>query len=178
MKAFAAAAAMLAGGVAWAQVDRVPRDVIEQRIEAAAEQLGGDAEVDLTNLFELLTDRYTDPIDLNNATAEDLNALLLLTDVQVSALLQHIRRNGKLLSLYELQAINSWDATTINLVRPFITVRENALATRAFAEGDPEAGRPRIHAAQHHEHRIAARIHGSPQFLRQGLRLLQRRCAA
>jgi hypothetical protein len=126
-----AAASLLAWCASAAQVDKVPRDVIEQRIEAAAEQLGGDADVDLTNLFELLTDRYTDPIDLNNASAEDLNALLLLTDVQVSALLQHIRRNGKLLSVYELQTINSWDINTIQLVRPFITVRENALSTRA-----------------------------------------------
>ena len=46
-----------------AQVDGVPRDLIEQRIEAAAEQLGGEA--DLSNLFEILTDRYLDPIDLN-----------------------------------------------------------------------------------------------------------------
>ncbi len=131
MRRVIAAAAVVLASAAWAQVDKVPRDVIEQRIEAAAEQLGGDAEVDLTNLFELLTDRYNDPIDLNNATAEELNSLLLLSDVQVSTLLQHIRRNGKLLSLYELQAINSWDPATINLVRPFITVRENALATRA-----------------------------------------------
>lgn len=122
---------MVAWCAAAAQVDKVPRDVIEQRIEAAAEQLGGDAEVDLTNLFELLTDRYNDPIDLNNATAEELNALLLLNDVQVSALLQHIRRNGKLLSLYELQTINGWDANAINLIRPFVTVRDNPLATRA-----------------------------------------------
>jgi len=87
--------------------------------------------VDLTNLFELLADRYTDPIDLNHTTAQELNALLLLNDVQVSALMQHIKRNGKLLSLYELQAVNGWDAATIQLVRPFITVRESQMGARA-----------------------------------------------
>ncbi|HRD51157.1 MAG TPA: hypothetical protein PKY96_00770 [Flavobacteriales bacterium] len=117
--------------VAQAQVDGVPRDVIEQRIEAAVEQLGGDNDVDLTNLFELLADRYNDPIDLNHTNAQELNSLLLLNDVQVSALLQHIRRNGKLLSLYELQTINGWDAATIQLVRPFITVRESQMGARA-----------------------------------------------
>lgn len=117
--------------VAQAQVDGVPRDVIEQRIEAAVEQLGGDNDVDLTNLFELLADRYNDPIDLNHTNAQELNSLLLLNDVQVSALLQHIRRNGKLLSLYELQTINGWDATTIQLVRPFVTVRESQMGARA-----------------------------------------------
>lgn len=114
-----------------AQVDGVPRDVIEQRIEAAAEQLGGDNDVDLTNLFELLSDRYNDPIDLNHTSAQELNALLLLNDVQVSSLMEHLRRNGKLLSIYELQTINGWDAATINLVRPFIQVRENPLGSTA-----------------------------------------------
>ncbi|MBK8228299.1 MAG: hypothetical protein IPK70_14145 [Flavobacteriales bacterium] len=128
------AASVMAGALvlgARAQVDGVPRDVIEQRIEAAVEQLGGDNDVDLTNLFELLADRYNDPIDLNHTTAQELNALLLLNDVQVSALMQHIKRNGQLLSLYELQAIHGWDAATIQLVRPFITVRETQMGARA-----------------------------------------------
>ena len=51
---------------AQAQVDGIPKDLIEQRIEAAVEQLGGDENVDLTNLFEVLSDRYNDPIDLNH----------------------------------------------------------------------------------------------------------------
>lgn len=128
---------------AHAQVDGVPRDLIEQRIEAASEQLGGDSEVDLTNLFEVLTDRYQDPIDLNHTDAEELNTLLLLSDVQIGALLEHIRRNGKLLSIYELQAIDGFDAATIAMVRPFVTVRENALGTSAslreiFSKGSHE----------------------------------------
>jgi Helix-hairpin-helix motif len=109
----------------------VPRDVIEQRIEAAVEQLGGDNDVDLTGLFQVLADHYNDPIDLNSATPEELNSLMLLNDVQISSLRQHINRNGKLQSIYELQAINGWDVNTINLVRPFITVRENPLESTA-----------------------------------------------
>ena len=117
--------------LAFAQVDGVPRDVIEQRIEAAVEQLGGDNDVDLSNLFQVLVDHYNDPLDLNRADAQDLSALMLLNDVQVSSLLSHIQRNGKLLSIYELQTINGWDAATINLIRPFVTVRESQLGARA-----------------------------------------------
>lgn len=122
---------MVCAAVAAAQVDGIPKDLIEQRIEEAAEQLGDDADVDLTNLFEYLTDRYQDPIDLNHTDAQELNKLLLLSDVQISALIQHLRRNGRLLSLYELQTINGWDVRTIEMVRPFITVRENPLASNA-----------------------------------------------
>ena len=114
-----------------AQVDNVPRDVIEQRIEAAAEQVGGDADVDLTGLFQVLLDHFNDPIDLNNATAQDLSSLMLLNDVQISSLLQHVARNGKLQNIYELQTINGWDVNTINLIRPFVNVRENALGSTA-----------------------------------------------
>lgn len=117
--------------LALAQVDGVPRDVIEQRIEAAVEQLGGDNDVDLSNLFQVLVDHYNDPLDLNRADAQDLSALMLLNDVQVSSLLSHIQRNGRLLSIYELQTINGWDAATINLIRPFVTVRESQLGARA-----------------------------------------------
>ena len=114
-----------------AQVDNVPRDLIEQRIEAAAESIPDESDVDLTALFQVLTDHYNDPIDLNNATPENLSSLMLLNDVQISSLVQHLKRNGKLLNLYELQTINGWDANTINLVRPFVMVRENPLATNA-----------------------------------------------
>ncbi|HRH68466.1 MAG TPA: helix-hairpin-helix domain-containing protein [Flavobacteriales bacterium] len=120
-------------GRASAQVDGIPSGVIEQRIEAAAEQLGG--ETDLTGLFELLADRYKDPIDLNHTDAQELSTLLLLSDVQISSAIQHVRRNGKFLSIYELQTVNGFDAATIQLIRPFVTVREDPLeSTASFKE--------------------------------------------
>lgn len=112
-----------------AQVDGVPRDIIEQRIEAAAEQLGG--EVDLSNLFEILTDRYLDPIDLNRTNAQELSTILLLTDVQISDILQHTQRYGRFLNMYELQALNSMDVRTIRMIAPFVMVRENPLGSTA-----------------------------------------------
>jgi hypothetical protein len=122
---------LLPGGSLLAQVEGVPRDLIEQRIEAAVEQLGGDSDVDLTNLFEVLTDRYVDPIDLNHTDGKELHALLLLTDMQINAILQHRRRNGKFLSIYELQTVQTLDAHAIALIRPFVTVRESPLSSSA-----------------------------------------------
>src|SRR5690606_8770050 len=114
-----------------AQVEGVPHDLIEQRIEAAVEIFGGENEVDLTTLFEVLTDRYNDPIDLNHTDAQELHSLLLLTDPQINAIMQHIIRNGALLSIYELQAIDGMDLRSIEMIRPFITVREHPLAMHA-----------------------------------------------
>lgn len=110
---------LVAACAAHAQVDEaIPRDLIEQRIEIAAERLGDNADVDLTNLFEVLVDRYRDPLDLNRATAEELAELNLLNDVQIGALLAHVDRTGRMLSLYELQTINGFDPATIALIRP------------------------------------------------------------
>nr|MBP7156985.1 hypothetical protein [Flavobacteriales bacterium] len=64
------------GGMADAQVDEIPRDVIEQRIEAASDQLGDDSSVDLTSLFDKLSDHLKDPIDLNHTDAQELNGLI------------------------------------------------------------------------------------------------------
>ena len=111
--------------------DKIPHDLIEQRVEAAAEQLGEDNDVDLTVLFDLLAGFYLDPMNLNRADAEELGSLQLLNDGHIGALLAHINDHGRLLSIYELQAINGWDARTIQLVLPFVTVRENDKRTQA-----------------------------------------------
>ena len=121
----------IASGVSAQGEDKIPRDLIEQRVEAAAEQLGEDSDVDLTVLFDMLAGYYQDPINLNRADAEELGSLQLLNDGQIGALLAHIADQGRLLSIYELQTIDGWDARTIQLVRPFVVVRENDKRTQS-----------------------------------------------
>lgn len=121
-------------GLAQAQVDDPQselRDIIEQRIEAVAEQLGSDNNIDLTVLTEMLLDFAQHPIDLNNTSIQELGQLQLLNDVQISALMEHERLHGPLVSLYELQTIDAFDPRTISLIRPFVKVRDNANATQA-----------------------------------------------
>src|SRR6185436_19359605 len=64
------------------------------------------------------------PLNLNTASREDLESLVLLNDLQVQALLDHIARYGKLLSLEELQTIDGFDPKTIFIILPFIKVNE------------------------------------------------------
>jgi len=123
---------VLPWAVARAQQDiGIPRDLIEQRIEAAAERLGSESSVDLTNLFEVLVDHYNDPIDLNRTTADELATLQLLSDVQIAAIVDHLERFGPFQSFYELQTIDQLDPATLRLIRPFVDVRANAAATHA-----------------------------------------------
>ncbi|MBL7963996.1 MAG: helix-hairpin-helix domain-containing protein [Flavobacteriales bacterium] len=131
LRGIAAAALTLLTGLLGAQVERaIPRDLIEQRIETAAELLGEDSNVDLTNLFEVLVDYYRDPLNLNRCTPADLEAMALLNDVQLAAFFAHRNRLGPLLSVYELQTIDAWDPATLELIRPFVTVKESGTNIR------------------------------------------------
>lgn len=95
--------------------------IIQQRIEFISEQLESE-EIDLTNVLEALTFRIDNPINLNFATKESLEELGLLTDIQISDLLLHIKKHGKLISIYELQSLTYWDLETIFQVLPFVRV--------------------------------------------------------
>lgn len=132
LRTLSLAVLLLAANALRGQEDRgVPKDLIEQFIEAAVEELGDDDDVDLTTLFDVLSDRYTDPIDLNRTTIQELSSLVILSDLQIGALFSHLRRNGKLLTFYELQTIDAFDARTLALIRPFVTVRDQPRGTSA-----------------------------------------------
>ncbi len=111
-----------------AEHDQQKFNLLEQRIEIIAENLE-DEDLDFTTLFDYLSYIYDHPLNLNNPrNADELEQLKLLTDVQINDLYEHIRVNGKLISIYELQAIPSWDLATIKNVLPFVTVNTDLYA--------------------------------------------------
>jgi hypothetical protein len=110
------------------------RDLIEQRVEAIAGQLGEDSDVDLSAIGEQLMDRLNDPLDLNHATAQDLADLYMLSDIQVNAIIDHIQRFGKFISIYELQTIDALDLATLEQIRPFVTVRAEGSSRTSLKE--------------------------------------------
>tara|TARA_R110002072_G_scaffold282761_1_gene445819 strand:- start:45718 stop:47799 length:2082 start_codon:yes stop_codon:yes gene_type:complete len=96
-------------------------DIIQQRIEFISEELE-DESIDLIMLVEQLNFFFENPLNLNAASAEDLQELGLLNDIQINGLLLHRQLFGKLISIYELQSLPYWDLSTIQLVFPFIKV--------------------------------------------------------
>ena len=65
------------------------------------------------------------PLNLNSAGEPELHSLSMLSTIQVSSLLQYRALFGKLLSVYELQAVPGWDLATIYRLLPFITVNDS-----------------------------------------------------
>ncbi len=98
-------------------------EIIQQRIEFISEQTESE-ELDLTDVFNQLNYYFDNPLNLNTAEVDELRALGLLTDVQVSNVLLHRTQFGKFISIYELQSLQYWDLNTIQLVLPFIKVDE------------------------------------------------------
>jgi len=96
-------------------------EIIQQRIEYLAENLEAE-DIVLEQITEDLYYFIEHPINLNKTDGEDLKQLGLLTDVQILSLLNHRKKFGKLISIYEIQAIPYWDLLTIQLVLPFIRV--------------------------------------------------------
>ncbi len=93
---------------------------IQEIIEAISEET--EDEVDFSALAEELENLYDNPLDINNATAEQLEKLIMLNDFQIQSLTDYIHKHGKLLTKYELKNIDGFNMKTVNMVLPFIYI--------------------------------------------------------
>ncbi len=96
--------------------DRI-NDIIETVIEDS------ETNSSYNTSFEYLRYYQEHPVDLNIASFEGLQALGILSDIQIKALLEHKEKNGSLISIYELQAIRHFDLETINKLLPYVTIK-------------------------------------------------------
>ncbi|SHJ10390.1 Helix-hairpin-helix motif-containing protein [Hymenobacter daecheongensis DSM 21074] len=87
-------------------------------------------QVPYEDLYETLLQYYQTPLNLNTASREELRGLLLLSEAQISNLLDHRQQRGSLISLYELQSVAGFDLRTIYRVAPFVAVQTNASGSR------------------------------------------------
>ncbi|TAD96878.1 MAG: hypothetical protein EAZ97_13280 [Bacteroidetes bacterium] len=81
-------------------------------------------DLDYSDLYESFYQLYLNPLDLNQATREDLEGLYVLSEMQINNFFAHTTKNGKFVSIYELQAIESFDLPTIQRILPFVALEE------------------------------------------------------
>ena len=110
----------------------------QQQLENIAEANDEDLRDD--NLLQQLDYFKKHPININVATTEELQSLKTITDLQIGNLLRYRNLLGNFVSIYELQAVPTWDLETIRRVLPFITVN-NSLSVKEdflsrFKKGD------------------------------------------
>ncbi len=109
---------------------------VELDLEHFAEQLFQIQSEDVAyeDLYESLLMYYTNPLNLNSASTEELYTLYMLSPSQLRNLTTYLEQNGKLLSVYELQAIPGFDLNTIKNLLPFITVDERKVANQPLVQ--------------------------------------------
>lgn len=101
------------------------QNVNTDHIEEIIENLLQDNEsedYDFDTYFEIFSFYADHPINLNRTTKEELAELLLLSDNQINQLFEYLKQERKLISIYELQAIPSFDMITIYNILPFVKV--------------------------------------------------------
>lgn len=98
-----------------------PPVTTEQQLENAAEALEDEALKD-DALLQAMEYYSRHPVNINTATAEDLQPLGLLTALQIDNIINYRRLLGNFISLYELQAVPTLDLQTIRNLKPYIYV--------------------------------------------------------
>ncbi len=96
---------------------------IEQIIENTAENSNEEKEDD--ELLQMLSAYNKNPVDLNKENLDDLKNFPFLTFSEIEELKNYKMKFGKLISLYELQAVPQWDVETIKKILPFVTLDKN-----------------------------------------------------
>jgi hypothetical protein len=82
-----------------------------------------DLQVDYTTLFEDLYYYHENPLNLNAATCNELKKLYILTDFQIQSLLDYIKENGALVSIYELKYVYGFSQKEIRFLIPFVSIQ-------------------------------------------------------
>ncbi len=95
---------------------------LDMLIEDASSQSNSDADIDWSNITDVLNELSKNPIDLNRAKRYELQAIPFLSPTLINNLFNHIRKNGPLLSIYELQAVPGFDRNVFDKIKPYITV--------------------------------------------------------
>ena len=116
MKALVVSIGLLLGGVlnAWGQDDSW-QDVIAELV--TSDDMESPA---WDNTIDLLTELADSPIDINNATREDLERLPFLSDIQIEDIMAYLYQYGSMKSEGELAMIVSLDPLRRKLLTRFI----------------------------------------------------------
>lgn len=124
------------------QAQQYPRD--DFNLQNITDDLYGfqDQDMNYEDLYENLAQLLAHPLDLNKADPEELRFLNILSEEQISELLMYRQKSGRLLSIYELQTMSTFDSATFHKIVPFVTVLDPASAVnrsllgRIKREGD------------------------------------------
>jgi len=107
----------------------------EQLIADIFEQYAAESDesIDYDSFFEDLMFCAQNPINLNQATREQLEKLPFLSEIQIENILSYIYESGSMQTIYELQLVEGLDMTDIRRMLPFVKLGEiNAIQKKIY----------------------------------------------
>lgn len=103
-------------------------------------QLAEEEEADITsieNIYEELLSLESNPFDLNSVTKDDLETLPLLSIEEVNLIIEFLKNNRPIMTVYELRNVRKLSFRTVQLILPFFYVgdRSTNRSTKNVIEG-------------------------------------------
>ena len=92
----------------------------EQQLENLTDADQSETEDD--SYLQQMQQFIKNPINLNTANADDLRELKIISDLQIDNFIAYRNLFGRFISVYELQAVPSWDLNTIRKLLPLVTI--------------------------------------------------------
>ncbi len=114
-------------GFTYAQNEEIDLEQFSERLFQVQ-----DENIPYEDIYESLLLFYSNKLNLNSASSDELSALYILNPRQINNLFDYKDQFGKLLSINELQVISGFDAETIRSLRPFITITESVNDPSSF----------------------------------------------
>ena len=112
------------------EAQETPVSTIEQQIENLTEIDQAETEDDS---YQQQWERFRkNPLNLNTADETELRELKIISGLQIANFILYRKLLGKFISIYELQAVPSWDIQIIKKLLPFITVEEPLNISNVF----------------------------------------------
>ena len=97
--------------------------------EYAEQILALSDETDPAALLEELAELKETPVNINSGDTREISRLFFLTEFQVMVLADHVRKNGSVVTLYELALLPAFDRNTVMFMAPYITLQPAPEAT-------------------------------------------------
>lgn len=106
------------------------RQVLQQLLESIVERVAeSGSEAAVEGVIEHFERLYSNPLDINSASVEELERLQILSMFQVESLLEYRKSTGNILSAAELELVNGYTPQVVAMLRPFIFLGEGTGST-------------------------------------------------
>jgi hypothetical protein len=107
---------------------------VEQQLEESLNEAAEEEEPANDEYLQELDHYKRHPLNINTAEKGDLRLLSILNEWQIENLISYRKLLGRLISLYELQAVPGWDLPTIRKLWQYLSVNDPVSLSDVFTE--------------------------------------------